>query len=140
LAIRFVRWQNDRGAGGMARLTWQVLSGDYNSGYSWQTRWSASIPIAPGTNRITITAEDTKGLDTTQALTFANGSQPAAQAVTFTNGPQPAAQAVTFTSGPQPVAQPAQTRQSHRPAIRSRKAACPRRARGRAACKKTRAR
>src|SRR5438874_546194 len=51
LAVRFVRWQNDRGGSGMAQLVWDVLRGDYNSGYSWRTRWSASIPVAAGQNR-----------------------------------------------------------------------------------------
>lgn len=84
LAVRFVRWQNDRGGSGMAQLVWDVLGGDYNSGYSWRTRWSASIPVAAGQNRITVTAEDIKGLDTTQVVTFANGPVAAAAAAPAT--------------------------------------------------------
>jgi hypothetical protein len=75
LAIRLVRWQNDRGGSGTAQLAWDVLSGDYRSAYEWRTRWSApAIPLAPGENRITVTAEDIKGLATTRAIRFANGS------------------------------------------------------------------
>jgi hypothetical protein len=62
LAIRAVRWQDDRGGSGTARLDWQVLSGDYDSGYEWQTRWS--IPagaLTPGATEVTIRAEDIKG-------------------------------------------------------------------------------
>jgi hypothetical protein len=73
LAVRSVRWQNDRGASGVAQLTWEVLSGNYNSSYRWRTRWSApSIPVAPGQNRITVTVEDIKGLTTSQVVTVAS--------------------------------------------------------------------
>jgi hypothetical protein len=75
LAIRFVRWQNDRGDRGTAQLTWDVLSGDYRSGYKWRTRWSApAIPLEPGENQIRVTAEDIKGLATTHVVRVANGS------------------------------------------------------------------
>lgn len=75
LAIRFVRWRNDRGASGTAQLTWDVLSGDHRSGYDWRTRWSApAIPLEPGQNQIMVTVEDLKGLATTHVITFANGS------------------------------------------------------------------
>jgi hypothetical protein len=70
LAIRSVRWSSDSGARGSARLTWDVLGGDYNSGYEWQTRWAVSnIPLRPGPNRICITSEDIKGLTTSTVLT-----------------------------------------------------------------------
>jgi hypothetical protein len=75
LAIRFVRWRNGRGDSGTARLTWDVLSGDYNSRYNWRTRWSApAIPLEPGQNQITVTVEDIKGLTATQAITFTTGA------------------------------------------------------------------
>ncbi len=62
LAIRAVRWRDDRGRSGVAKLDWEVLSGDYDSGYQWQTRWS--IPagaLTPGATRVTIRAVDIKG-------------------------------------------------------------------------------
>jgi hypothetical protein len=77
LAVRLVRWQNDRGGSGTAQMTWEVLSGDYGTGYNWRTRWSApTIPLHAGANNIAITVEDIKGLATTQQITFANGSGP----------------------------------------------------------------
>jgi hypothetical protein len=72
LAIRFVRWQNDRGGTGVARLTWDVLSGDYRTRYNWRTRLTVpAIPLTAGQNRITVTTEDIKGLATTQVVTVA---------------------------------------------------------------------
>jgi hypothetical protein len=75
LAIRFVRWQNDRGGSGTAQLTWEVISGDYRSGYKWRSRWRApAIPLRPGVNQITVTVEDIKGLATAQVIRVANGT------------------------------------------------------------------
>jgi hypothetical protein len=83
LAIRFVRWQNDRGGSGTAQLTWNILSGDYRSRYKWRTRWSApAIPLTPGLNQITVTAEDIKGLAITRVIRVANGTAPLADADT----------------------------------------------------------
>jgi hypothetical protein len=83
LAIRFVRWQNDRGGQGTAQLTWDVLSGDYRSGYKWRIRWLApAIPLRPGVNQITVTAEDIKGLATAQVIRVANGTDVLAGAET----------------------------------------------------------
>jgi len=74
LAIRLIRWENGRGGSGTAQLTWEVLSGDYRSGYKWRTRWSVpAIPLVPGANRITVTVEDIKGLATTRVIEIANG-------------------------------------------------------------------
>jgi hypothetical protein len=73
LAIRLVRWTNDRGGSGVARLAWDVLSGDYRSRYNWRTRWSLpAIALAPGENRIRVTVENIKGLATSQVITVAN--------------------------------------------------------------------
>ncbi len=47
---------------GVADLSWEVLSGNYNSGYKWRTRWS--IPagaLTPGATEVTIRAVDIKG-------------------------------------------------------------------------------
>jgi hypothetical protein len=83
LAIRFVRWQNDRGGSGTAQLTWDVLSGDYRSGYKWRMRWRApAIPLRPGLNQITVTAEDIKGLANAQVIRVANGTNLLARAET----------------------------------------------------------
>ncbi len=62
LAIRAVHWRDDRGGSGVAELDWEVLSGDYDSGYKWRTRWS--IPagaLTPGATEVTIRAVDIKG-------------------------------------------------------------------------------
>jgi hypothetical protein len=64
LAVWAVRWQDNLGGSGVARLDWQIISGDYNSGYDWQTRWSVpGRALTPGATRVTITAEDIKGND-----------------------------------------------------------------------------
>jgi hypothetical protein len=71
LAIRDVRWTNYRGGRGMASLTWQVLSGDYGVGYTWRTRWSIpALALGSGTNRITVTATDIKGLETSRTFSL----------------------------------------------------------------------
>ena len=62
LAIRAVRWQDDRGRSGVARMNWEVLEGDYDSGYEWQTRWSfAAADVSPAATRVEVVAEDIKG-------------------------------------------------------------------------------
>jgi hypothetical protein len=69
LAIRAVAWRNDRGGAGVARLNWEVLSGDYRSRYAWQMRWSIpAVALFGGENTITVTAEDIKGLTTVNTL------------------------------------------------------------------------
>ena len=40
LAIRAVRWSDDRGGAGTAELRWKVTSGDFRTGYEWQTIWA----------------------------------------------------------------------------------------------------
>jgi hypothetical protein len=63
LMIRSVDWTNDRGGSGSAAMTWNVVSGDEDSGFTWQMDWVASeVPIAAGQNCITVTATDIKGL------------------------------------------------------------------------------
>jgi hypothetical protein len=40
----------------------------------WETRWSIpAIALQPGTNQITVTAEDIKGLETRRTVTIQNG-------------------------------------------------------------------
>ena len=70
LAIRAVRWKNNRGGAGAAKMTWRVKSGDYTSGYDWQMDWSArGITLQPGINEVEVTAEDIKGLTSSKTLT-----------------------------------------------------------------------
>jgi Carboxypeptidase regulatory-like domain len=62
LAIRAVRWYDDRGRQGVARLVWK-FAGDHDSGWNGEMRWSIdNLKIAPDATRITISAEDIKGL------------------------------------------------------------------------------
>ena len=62
LAIRAVRWRDDDGRSGVARMNWEVLDGDYDSGYEWQTRWSfAAADVSPAATRVEVVAEDIKG-------------------------------------------------------------------------------
>ena len=69
LAIRAVRWRDDRGGSGAAELTWEVLSGDYDSGYEWEMRWSIDADeIAAGATEVTITAEDIKENESAPAV------------------------------------------------------------------------
>ncbi len=75
LAIRFVKWKNDRGGEGTAQMRWKVLSGDYHTSYNWQMDWVASnVSLQQGTNVITITTEDIKGLVTAKTLIVTAGS------------------------------------------------------------------
>jgi hypothetical protein len=70
-AIRAVRWRNDLGDKGVARLTWQILSGDQRVGWNWRMKWSiGSVPLRRGTTRISIRAQDIKGLARTRRLTI----------------------------------------------------------------------
>jgi hypothetical protein len=62
LAIWAVSWRDNRGGSGVAELDWEVVSGDYDSGYVGETRWSfPASDLAPGATEVTITAEDIKG-------------------------------------------------------------------------------
>ena len=77
LAIRAVRWRDDRGQSGVARMRWEVLAGDYDSGYQWQTRWSFSAAdISPAATRVEVIAEDIKGNESRRVvLGFSEGHQ-----------------------------------------------------------------
>jgi hypothetical protein len=67
--IRAVRWYDDLGRFGTAQLVWDAedrLSGERN----WVTRWRIErVPLSRGMNRITIVAEDIKGLARVGRLT-----------------------------------------------------------------------
>jgi hypothetical protein len=68
-AIRAVRWYDDRGRQGVARLTWRY-SGDERSGWDGEMRWSLdNLRIHPDAARVTISAEDIKGLAKELSLT-----------------------------------------------------------------------
>jgi hypothetical protein len=70
-AIRAVRWSTDHGAAGAARHEWKIDSGDPTEGpTTWHTEWTADgIPLAPGPNQVTFTAEDIHGLTTSRTVT-----------------------------------------------------------------------
>jgi hypothetical protein len=69
LAIRAVRWYDERGRQGVARLTWN-FSGDERSGWNGEMSWSIdNLRIPRDATRITISAEDIKGLATELSLT-----------------------------------------------------------------------
>lgn len=69
LAMRAVRWEVADGTSGAARMAWKVKGGSYSSGYEWEMTWTADgIPLKRGQNRITVTAEDIKGLTTTRTV------------------------------------------------------------------------
>jgi hypothetical protein len=62
--IRAVRWYDNRGRQGVARLIWRS-SGDERSGWNGEMRWSIDdLRVAPDARRVTISAEDIKGLAT----------------------------------------------------------------------------
>lgn len=69
MAIRVVRWQVVDGPSGAARMTWNVKSGSYSSGYDWEMTWTADgIPLQRGRNEVQVSVEDIKGLVTTSIL------------------------------------------------------------------------
>jgi hypothetical protein len=94
MAIRDVTWVDDRGGSGSAQLTWQILGGGVAQGWQWQMDWSvATVSLQPGTNTITITAEDIGGLTSTTTLVV--------EAPGSTSGPPPtSAPTSTTTTAP----------------------------------------
>lgn len=61
-AIRAVRWYDDRGRQGVARLTWHYM-GSQRGGWRGQMRWSIpNLRVQRDAGHITISAEDVKGL------------------------------------------------------------------------------
>jgi hypothetical protein len=68
-AIRAVRWYDAKDRFGTAKLIWEAddsLSPDR----TWVTRWRIrGVPLSRGINRITVVAEDIKGLATMRRLT-----------------------------------------------------------------------
>lgn len=68
-AIHFVRWEDDRGHSGVAQLRWNKGTGSYAKGWAWKMEWAVDgIPLHAGINRITITAQSTKGLSAAKTL------------------------------------------------------------------------
>jgi hypothetical protein len=113
LAVWAVRWRDDRGGSGVAELDWNVISGDYSSGYVWETRWSFPVSdLSPGATQVTIAAEDIKGHATTASLTW-----------TADGGPGPASPEEIGGAAPSHAetidTRPPQTRISTRPRRRS---------------------
>jgi hypothetical protein len=77
LAVRLVRWRNDRGGTGTAALRWNIISGDYRTGYRSRMDWTAvRVPLQLGPNRITITARDIKGLSRTVTVVVDRRARP----------------------------------------------------------------
>jgi hypothetical protein len=68
LAIRAVRWTNDRGGSGSAMMTWPIVAGSTDTGSAWRMEWVTTVPLLPGTNVINITAEDIKGITSTARI------------------------------------------------------------------------
>jgi hypothetical protein len=72
-AIRAVRWSDDRGRQGVARLVWRY-TGDMTSGWKGLMRWSiARLPVNRDAGHITISAEDIHGLARQLRLTVVHG-------------------------------------------------------------------
>jgi Carboxypeptidase regulatory-like domain len=68
-AIRVVRWYDAKDRFGTAKLTWEAEE-SLTPDTSWVTRWQIrGVPLSPGINRITVVAEDIKGLATVRRLT-----------------------------------------------------------------------
>jgi hypothetical protein len=67
-AIRVVRWYDGHDRFGTAKLVWEPED-PVGQGSRWITRWRISgAPLSPGENRITVVAEDIKGLATLHTL------------------------------------------------------------------------
>jgi hypothetical protein len=68
-AIRLVRWYDAKGRFGTAELSWEAEE-SLTPDRKWVTRWRiGGVPLSPGTNRITVVAEDIKGLAAVRRLT-----------------------------------------------------------------------
>jgi hypothetical protein len=84
LAIKAVRWSNDRGGSGATPTNWQVFSkydyasfiSFYQTPWDWQTNFSTEIALQPGLNKITVEAQDIHGLKTAQVLNVVSGKTP----------------------------------------------------------------
>ena len=69
LAIRAVRWRDDRGRTGTAKLRWIVDSGDAESGWKWRMKWWVrGLRVPGGATKIWVRAEDIKGLATVRSI------------------------------------------------------------------------
>ena len=55
-------------------MNWEVLEGDYDSGYEWQTRWSfAAADVSPAATRVEVVAEDIKGNASARVVLVSSG-------------------------------------------------------------------
>jgi Carboxypeptidase regulatory-like domain len=67
-AVRVVRWYDARGRFGTATLTWEAED-SLGEDRTWVTNWRIrGVALSPGVNRITVVAEDIKGLATVRRL------------------------------------------------------------------------
>jgi len=68
-AIRVVRWYDAEDRFGTATLDWEAED-SFSPERRWETRWRIrGVPLSTGINRITVVAEDIKGLATVRRLT-----------------------------------------------------------------------
>jgi hypothetical protein len=95
-AIRYVSWSNDRGGSGMFPMNWQALSGNYSTTYVWQQNWSGNVPLASGTNNITVKAVDIHDNTTSQVVTVTSSTSGTLPPTTTTT----AAPTTTTTAAP----------------------------------------
>jgi hypothetical protein len=71
LAIRSVRWYDSRGRFGTAEVKRELEGGDFRAPGAARMNWSLrGVPAPRGVTRLTIVAEDIKGLATTRTLTI----------------------------------------------------------------------
>ena len=66
-AVRYVRWMNERGDSGMARMEFEILDGGLNDDFTYEMRWRADgVPTDGG--QVTVEAVDIKGLRRTKSV------------------------------------------------------------------------
>jgi hypothetical protein len=77
LAVRAVRWRTNTGRTGVATLAWRPASADPGDGFAGTTRWSFRFAPRPGETRLTVSAEDIKGLSARRAIALRSSGAPA---------------------------------------------------------------
>jgi hypothetical protein len=68
LAVRVVRWRDDRGRSGTAKMKWTVGAGSFRSGIGRTEWWIPGLPVRRGGIRIHLRVEDIKGLATERSI------------------------------------------------------------------------
>jgi hypothetical protein len=67
-AVRVVRWRDDRGRSGTAKMKWTVGAGSFRSGIGRTEWWIPGLPVRRGGIRIHLRVEDIKGLATERSI------------------------------------------------------------------------